>query len=293
MVVKYATASEGSCMSFFTITPQILCKCRGSILPKVFPQVALAVGCAVLARFWNPVAEHAPDALPGMGTVGILLSLLLVFKTQSSYNQFWSAMSHLESILQLSRSLAMATCTLLPWEDEAGGSRRDGPRTALQERKPVRFFARKVLRMLVLHYFLLIEFFRKSGINAATNPAVSDQLRQDICSLTGPNEFMMLYEETQDTPGSKSSKRYGNPMLVIYWIQLAICRCADIHQMAPPKYGIFISQISELTYHFWEMNKIDKTQFPLPYAQAYKHSVEFGQPLPFSLGVRPIQQMLQ
>lgn len=269
MVVAYASAAEGSIWSFFTVTPRIIFAYRGSILPKVFPQVLLAVLMAVLAREWNPVHDMSADVKAGFTTIGFLLSFLMVFKTQSAYSQWWEAMGHVEGIHFLSRSLAMATCTILPWTNDTTSVIL--PAGSLARKKPVRLFARKIVRLLLVHYFVLVEFFKRTGSNATDNKEVMDGLRDKVRRLTGPREFSMLYcPDNHDTKASESDVKHASPMLVLYWIQIAVCRCGEIHNLAAPKYAIFESKITLLLRHFWEMNKIDKIQFPLPYAQVTK-----------------------
>merc|ERR1712232_1540886 len=98
-----------------------------------------------------------------------------------------------------------------------------------------------------------------------------DILRNTVRMLCGPREFETLYcGELFDTRGSKSQVPTASPLMVLYCIQIAVCRCGDIHGLASPKYGIFVSHISSIMHHFQEMDRIDKTQFPFPYAQVTK-----------------------
>lgn len=269
--------------SFFTVTPRIIFARRGSILPHVFPQVLLAVVVSLVAREWNPLENLGENVSTGFTTVGFLLSFLVVFKTQTAHSQWWEAMGHVEGILFLSRSLAMATCTMLPWPNDTrkGMAEPDG----LAAEKPVRLFARKIVRLLLVHYFVLVEFFQRTGENATTDPEVMNALRDRIAKLTGPREFSLLYcPDDHDTLASESNVKCARPMVVLYWIQIALCRCGEIHELAPPKYSIFERKIHEMMRHFWEMNKIDKIQFPLPYAQVMKITcLIFVYTLPFVL----------
>lgn len=281
MVVSYPSGAEGSIWSFFTVTPRIIFARRGSILPQVLPQVTLAVVVSLVAREWNPVQDLGENVATGFSTIGFLLCFLIVFKTQSAYNQWWEAMGHVEGILFLSRSLAMATCTMLPWPNDKKRVSDHG----LAAEKPVRLFARKVVRLLLVHYFVLVEYFQRTGENATKDPVVMDALRDRIAKLTGPREFSLLYcPDDHGTPASKSHVKCARPMVLIYWIQIAICRCGEIHELAPPKYAIFEKKLNEMMRHFWEMNKIDKIQFPLPYAQVMKITcLIFVYSLPFIL----------
>ena len=48
--------------------------------------------------------------------MGFLLAFLLVFKTQTSYRQFWTAYSQLDGMLQINRILGRGACILMDWE---------------------------------------------------------------------------------------------------------------------------------------------------------------------------------
>jgi len=279
MVVEYATANTGSALSFFIVTPQILFKWTGSVVPSIFPQVLMAVGIAVLSRYWNPVDNSDIDLSQAMTIMSFLLSFLLVFKTQTAYNQFWHGLGHAESLMRLSRHVAVNACTLLPWEEDDNKSdgATDSQSTPEQPKPQVRFFARKVIRLIVLHCFVVIEHFMRTGANQTRSKRVKDRLREDIRLLTGPNEYHLLYTEVyeEQISGSESDTPSANPLVVLYWIELAISRCGRAHKVPPNIIRHFALQTNELGDHFWEMNKIDKNQFPLPYAQVVKFLVTF------------------
>jgi hypothetical protein len=116
-----------------------------------------------------------------------------------------------------------------------------------------------------------------------------DQLREDIRLLAGPAEYRMLYgEQASDRiPGSVSKCTHAKPIVVLYWIQIAITRCAKSHGVPGPIVNGFATKISSMGDQFWAMNKIDKTQFPFPYAQVVKILCTlFVFTLPFSLHSR-------
>jgi len=121
-----------------------------------------------------------------------------------------------------------------------------------------------------VHYFVVTEYFMRSGYNQTHDSKVMDQLRKDIQLLTGPHEYAMMYNEPFKTSGSKSKTPNANPLIPLYWIQMALADCGRVHKVPAPILQGFAVQISQLSDQFWEMNKIDKTQFPLPYAQVVK-----------------------
>jgi len=189
--------------------------------------------------------------------LGFLLSLLMVFKTQFSYTQFWTALGHVDGLVQDSRSLAMTACAIFDWDKDP----------------MVQVRARRIVRFLVLHFFVIVEFFQRTGQNATTDTEVQDQLREDVRALTGEHEFRTLYPDHVDRgrlSGSLSDFTHTNPTLVVYWIYLAAGGIMKDGGCPPPVMACFIAQVNSLMGHFWGMQKIDKTQFPLPYAQVVK-----------------------
>jgi putative membrane protein len=255
MVVQYPTAAEASVWSFLIYTPSVILHYRGSIIPQLLPQVVIAVALSVVALYWNPYADSA-GPLQGYTVVGVLLSFLMVFKTQTAYNQFWTALSHVENTMNLSRGLARAVCTLLDWEKADVISRR----------------ARRIVRLICLHWFIIIEYFERTPPNPTMHAKAQDALRRDIRCLSGPNEFAALYGgDHYDTPGSKSNIPYSRPTLVLFWIQSVLCTCAkEGGVLNAPALVNMVQLLAQLEKEFYSMNRIDKLQFPLPYAQIVK-----------------------
>eukprot|EP00929_Paragymnodinium_shiwhaense_P057747 TRINITY_DN28906_c0_g1_i1.p1 TRINITY_DN28906_c0_g1~~TRINITY_DN28906_c0_g1_i1.p1 ORF type:complete len:393 (+),score=37.94 TRINITY_DN28906_c0_g1_i1:103-1281(+) len=264
MVVSYPTAGEGSWLSFFTMTPRVIFWYRGSIFPLIFPQIALAVCVALVAYF---LANREEDPIifvidsSGFSVLGFLLSFLTVFKTQSSYSQFWQALTCVDGVLQVTKSLGMMTCTVVDWS-KAG----------------VQVRARRVLRLLALHYYILIEQFHRTGIwevvtsSSIRRRSLLDQLRADIRVLAGPQEYGLLYpDEPVTTAGSDSKHLHANPALVLSWIQMILGQFLREDQaLPPPVLSNMCGQIRVLMAESMNMAKIDRTQFPLPYAQIVK-----------------------
>lgn len=179
-----------------------------------------------------------------------------MFKTQAAYQQFWAALGHVDQMLMMTRCIAMGTCTMFDWEKDP----------------KIRQYARKVIRLLAIHYFVVIEYFRRTGSNAISNAGGMDELREDIRRLTGPTEFSVLYpDEDRLTPGSASRHAHTHPLILVFWIQLVLGRCfKDGGIVAPACLGLMCTQVAKMMEHFWAMDQIDKTQFPLPYAQLVK-----------------------
>lgn len=269
MVVVYP--SESSVWSFVTNTPRVIFHYRGSIIPHLLPQILIAIALSFLALHVE-IGELGLDKsmMQGYSIIGFLLSFLLVFKTQTAYNQFWTALSHVESCMNLSRCLGMSVCTRFNWE-----------KTEMIPR-----YARRIIRLIALHWFVVIEYFGRSGPGTVATPQIQDALRDDIRHLTGEHEFATLYPgDERNTPGSESSHPNTNSFLILYWIDRAVnnsWRAGGI--VNAPAYGKMVATIGQLHKEICGMNKIDKLQFPLPYAQIVKLlSVIWVFSLPFVL----------
>eukprot|EP00929_Paragymnodinium_shiwhaense_P009990 TRINITY_DN11446_c0_g1_i1.p1 TRINITY_DN11446_c0_g1~~TRINITY_DN11446_c0_g1_i1.p1 ORF type:complete len:485 (-),score=109.05 TRINITY_DN11446_c0_g1_i1:373-1827(-) len=259
MVVQYPSGAEGSFCSFLTVTPRLLFWCTGSVIPFLLPQLLLtaAISCGAIYLVNNDYlpSEDTEGMQQAHGSIGFLLSFLLVFKTQSAYKQFWAATDYVDGLLEDSRALAMSAVTM--FKDTEGID-------ADQE-------ARRLVRLIALHYFVTIEYFQRTGQNATANPAVQDSLRDDIRRLTGKNEFMMLYhEEDTEKIGSMSMNRCANPTVIHFWMQVSISNVLHAGACPPPICASLQQRLQNLMTHVMGMNKIDKTQFPLPYAQIVK-----------------------
>ena len=186
MVVEYASGAHGSCWSFFTVTPRVLFKCWGSAIPLVFPQLLCCVAISILALYLESIGANPFNGMAPPVSLGILVSFLLVFKTQNSYSQFWTGLAALESLLQNSRIMAMTACTLFDL---------DTPGVDLR--------TRRIVRLLAVHFFVIVEYFQRTGANAISDRDVQDALREDIKRLTGPREFEAMYPgEERRTAGS-------------------------------------------------------------------------------------------
>eukprot|EP00928_Gymnodinium_smaydae_P033650 TRINITY_DN24044_c0_g1_i1.p1 TRINITY_DN24044_c0_g1~~TRINITY_DN24044_c0_g1_i1.p1 ORF type:complete len:401 (+),score=89.58 TRINITY_DN24044_c0_g1_i1:62-1264(+) len=273
MVVEYPSGAESSVWSFFTIYPRVLFQYRGSIVPALLPQVMM-IQCIAFLAVWlaeegiGPLENITKMAQKGTSLLGILVSFLLVFKTQAANSQFWQALTHLNSLLHLLRSIGISTCTIFDWKQPE-----------------VKLSSRRIVRFLCVYYYVVLEYFQRTGGNATVSHATMNRLRDEVRALTGENEFLMLYPgEPADTQGADSKHPTTKPTIVLFWISLAMRNILDHKACEPPIMSNLIGQLSAVGGHFWSMDKIDKTQFPLPYAQIVKWlTLFFLCILPFTL----------
>eukprot|EP00929_Paragymnodinium_shiwhaense_P010337 TRINITY_DN114938_c0_g1_i1.p1 TRINITY_DN114938_c0_g1~~TRINITY_DN114938_c0_g1_i1.p1 ORF type:complete len:439 (-),score=108.78 TRINITY_DN114938_c0_g1_i1:272-1588(-) len=264
MVVQYPSSGEASWTSFFTITPKVLFYNRGSIFPQVLPQIVLVVIVSIIAVLMEDSEENPVKISSGnLSVLGFLLSFLIVFKTNSGYQQFWTALTAVDGLMQLSRTLGMMVCTDIKWGAEG-----------------VEENVRTCLRLLGLHFYVLIEKFHRTGKMqtgktqkpSPAKAALYNKWRGEIRKLANRVEMELLYPgEDPDTPGSESKYGCANPNIVLFWLKLLLGHLLhDKAAVAAPILNGFSIQINMLMGNAIVMEKIDKTQFPLPYAQIVK-----------------------
>jgi putative membrane protein len=94
----------------------ILLRMRGSVIPRLLPRVAVAAGLGVVAvlllesrNFKIPSVAHA--------LVGVALGLLLVFRTNASYDRYWEGRKLLGLITNRTRDLARQTAAYVESAD--------------------------------------------------------------------------------------------------------------------------------------------------------------------------------
>jgi ion channel-forming bestrophin family protein len=84
---------------------------RGTVLPHVLARVGLLTFiCLVLYLLDELVLRPVGRDLPGLDptghtVLGVALSMLIVFRTNSAYSRFWEARSHWGMIVNTSRNL--------------------------------------------------------------------------------------------------------------------------------------------------------------------------------------------
>jgi len=271
MVITYPSGHEGSYSSFITITPRVLFWRTGSVLPFLLPQLVLTAAVSIFAVYLEEsghLTDFDVDGIArGYNVLGVLTSFLLVFKTQSAYNQFWTATGHVDGLLQASRKIAMSAVTMFKETDTLDTAQE----------------SRRLVRLVALFYFVCVEYFQRTGHNETNCERTQDTLRSDIKRLTGKTEFEALYPDDEEgLTGSASKHNTANPTVVLFWIEMTVGKVMHAGGVPPPIAGSLLGQINALMGDFWGLNKIDKTQFPLPYSQIVKWMILlFNWSLPF------------
>jgi len=95
---------------------------RGSIIPKIYPQVLLVT---ILSTVITIIQHWVPDSFPyyGIATftlLGIALSLFLGFRNNASYQRWWEARGLWGQLVYECRSLTRQVLSFIDEEDEAG-----------------------------------------------------------------------------------------------------------------------------------------------------------------------------
>lgn len=93
---------------------------RGTVLPHILDRVGLLTGfCLALYLLDDLVLKGAGTPLPaldplGHSVLGVALSMLIVFRTNSSNNRFWEARGHWGMIVNTTRNLVRTAATYAP-----------------------------------------------------------------------------------------------------------------------------------------------------------------------------------
>ncbi len=86
---------------------------KGSVLRKVGPRVLLATAWAALVGWLDHELRSLSIPWIGHSLVGVALGLLLVFRTNASYDRFWEGRRQWGSIINASRNLARGASALI------------------------------------------------------------------------------------------------------------------------------------------------------------------------------------
>jgi len=128
---------------------KILLRWRGSVLPGVIGRVLLAGALGTLAAWLNQERGVAMPAL-AHGLVGVALGLLLVFRTNASYDRFWEGRRMLGNLVNRTRDFARQVTTLIDGDGD-----------------DVRAARERLVRRLNLLYALIRQYLRKERDLAA------------------------------------------------------------------------------------------------------------------------------
>jgi ion channel-forming bestrophin family protein len=96
----------------------IVGRVRGTVLPKLFWRVLLAGVVGVLASWlWSRYRVKIPSVLHTL--IGVALGLLLVFRTNASYDRYWEGRKLLGGMVNRARDLVRQVVTVVGGVEEA------------------------------------------------------------------------------------------------------------------------------------------------------------------------------
>lgn len=268
MVVDYPSGAVGSSLSFFTTMPRIIFRCSGSVVPNVLPQVFISVGLACIA-VWVGNPLHDTSKTEGLMTpVAFLLAFLLVFKTTASHGEYEGAMEIVAEMQTASRVLARAACAaymfyvhenqLLEQQGQAKNTR-----VSWTQEIEIKKITRKVLRLIMLYWVVLVEYFQRTGQNRTKVDDVKKKLRDAVKALAEGEELDKLYPNGEDD-------HHSNPTVVLFWMKIATSRLAHISTSTDYTLTLTNGTLGKLDECYSKMEDIDKNQFPFPYCQLIK-----------------------
>lgn len=145
---------------------RILFQVRGSVLPVLVPRVLL---CAALGGVAAYLFEARGLKIPSIAhtLLGVALGLLLVFRTNASYDRYWEGRKLLGGFVNRGRDLARQAASYVEGDSaEAAAARRE------------------VRRHIILFYALLRQHLRKERDLGTLGVPLSDEERAALGEVT-------------------------------------------------------------------------------------------------------------
>jgi putative membrane protein len=139
----------------------IIFRAHGSVIPRLWSRIAMAAGLGVAAQL---LLEYRGVKIPTLAhtLVGVALGLLLVFRTNASYDRYWEGRRLLGSMVNRSRDLARQLVAYVP----AGELRA------------------RLGRLVIAHYRLVAQTLQKTDDLAALGPLLTDDERAALAART-------------------------------------------------------------------------------------------------------------
>jgi putative membrane protein len=101
----------------------IVFQLRGSVMPRLIPRVILVAGAGALAAWIYSLSKFHVTPLAHT-LIGAALGLLLVFRTNASYDRYWEGRKKLGMIVNRCRDLARQFASWVPDESDRDELRR-------------------------------------------------------------------------------------------------------------------------------------------------------------------------
>ncbi len=101
----------------------VVFRLRGSVLPRLFPRILVAAGFGAFAA-WLYVTRGVKFPPIAHTLIGVALGLLLVFRTNASYDRYWEGRRLLGAMVNRTRDLSRQIATLIEGDDAATAAER-------------------------------------------------------------------------------------------------------------------------------------------------------------------------
>ncbi len=209
----------------------VLVRMRGSVLPALLPRLLI---CAAIGALSAWLFVNHGFKLPSIAhtLVGVALGLLLVFRTNASYDRYWEGRRLLGGFVNRSRDLARQAAAYI----DAGA---EGAAEGAAER-------REIARLLSVFYALLRQYLRKERDLDALGAPISAEERAALEPLP------------------------VRPTLASVWLTRVLARSARDGRLSPEKLHFMDANVTQLVDIWGGAERILKTPIPFAYAQHIK-----------------------
>lgn len=149
----------------------IITRVHGSVLPRLLPRALFGAGMGALAA-WAHQAHELHVAPMAHTMIGVALGLLLVFRTNASYDRYWEGRRLLGNVVIRTRDLVRQAAGWLPGEERAS--------------------SRKRVRDLACAYFRAVaQALRSEGDDGTFAPLLPDDVRERIAGHAARPQAVM------------------------------------------------------------------------------------------------------
>jgi ion channel-forming bestrophin family protein len=211
---------------------RILFQLKGSVLPRILPRVLLCAGLGVVATYLHHT-HHIYIPCMTHTLLGVALGLLLVFRTNTSYDRFWEGRKLFGAIVNRSRDIVRQAAVYIE-----GDSPED--ERARQE----------VRRLVVVLFVTLCQFLR--------NERSTEVLSQRLVEAGAP-----ISEE--ERAAIESAEVW--PTVVVYWLTHTIEVSRRVGRLTEDKLKLMDNNVSLLIDSWGGAERILRTPIPFAYAQ--------------------------
>ena len=278
--VAYTGEDAGMC-SFFYSLPQIICKCRGSIIPNVLIEVAIAGCCGVVAVLLHKAYDYDNIGMIGHQISGVALAFLTVFRTQSSWSQYYEGRGHLGAVISSTRYLAIDIIGTLSFSAIEEGMFEDDTNDV--QVSDIDFMMLDFVRLLKLFYYVVVEHVRSTDGHFAWTAANAMVLR--LATASERAEFQIEFgdevqwkrkdmvpghPDAQTRSGRLHDPTRAKPLLVLLWLRICLERMLCHKAIVATQLMTVADRLQTLVVAYGGIDKVDKTVLPFPYAQLLK-----------------------